>query len=93
MLLNRVIRSFTVMAPVRQKIREMGEGKLKVWSFPLVSKMRHISLEINHLCFDHCSLDFPNLHSTEAESKDVSWSVIGPFAGVDYNLTLCPLKS
>jgi len=39
------IRSFTVMAPVRQKIRELCEKKS---SKPLESKMRQLSLEINH---------------------------------------------
>jgi hypothetical protein len=52
-LFNRVIRSFTVMAPVRQKIREVWEEKS---SKSLESKILQISFEINHLCFDHCGV-------------------------------------
>jgi hypothetical protein len=44
-LFNRVVLSFTVMAPVRQKIRELCEKKS---SKPLESKVRQLSLEINH---------------------------------------------
>ncbi len=29
---------------------------------------------------------------TEAESQEKTWCM-GPYAGVDYNLTLCPLQS
>jgi hypothetical protein len=46
-LFNRVVRSFTVMAPVRQKIRELCEKKS---SKHLESEMRQLSLEINHSC-------------------------------------------
>ncbi len=34
-------------------------------------------------------------NQTEAESKDKHgvWDLMGPYTGVDYNLTLCPLHS
>ncbi len=49
---TRDVRSFTVIAPVRHKeIRELCEEKS---SKPLVPKMRHLPLEINHsLCSHH----------------------------------------
>ncbi len=46
-LFNRVIIRFTIMALVRQKIRELCEEKS---SKPWESKMRKLSLERNHLC-------------------------------------------
>jgi hypothetical protein len=46
-LFNRVVRSFSVMALVREKVRELYEEKS---SKPLVKKISQLSLEINHLC-------------------------------------------
>ncbi len=46
-LYNRVIRSFNVMAPERQKMRGLYEEK---FSKPLESKMRQIFSESNHSC-------------------------------------------
>jgi hypothetical protein len=49
-LFNSVERSFTVMAPVRQKRRELCEEK---FSKPLQSGLRQLSLEINSFVFQH----------------------------------------
>ncbi len=38
------------------------------------------------------SLSYIHTCCTEAESKEKTWCM-GPYAGVDYNLTLCPLQS
>ena len=46
-ILNRVLRVFTVMAPVGQKILELCKEKS---SKHFGSQMRQLSLEINHSC-------------------------------------------
>jgi hypothetical protein len=72
----------------------------QIFSFPflLIEKESFPWRKINSFCeknvarwTPHC-FHPPSFCVSEAESKEKTWCM-GPYAGVDYNPTLCPLQS
>jgi hypothetical protein len=64
--------------------------------------MTQIAVSLLHLLWSFTGISLPLLRVlifayrsfvyTEAESKEKTWCM-GPYAGAEYNLTLCPLQS